>query len=184
MPCKGCEGSNPFRNMVSACLCQAIVRKTKLPCLRKTKAGRDFCGYHVRGNPPSKALLEEASTPDEDCSICLCAVEPLHRTTWTITSCCKHAFHKTCLNKWFAKGHNTCPLCRGVLKTTVVSQVTGTATTTPRYTGVGMDEFRQTHMNANLLMQIGVLYVAEYEQGSTRIMFILDTVSGRVTEIV
>lgn len=89
--------------MVSACLCQATVRRTGLPCLRKTKTGSDFCGYHQNNNQPTE------NNCSEDCTICMC---PIQKNSMIITPC-KHTFHKTCLNQWTQRGKNSCPNCRG-----------------------------------------------------------------------
>lgn len=88
--------------MVSTCLCQAVVRRTNLPCLRKTKAGSDFCGYHHPPPPP----------PEDDCTICMC---PMKKNRDTVTTPCKHIFHKACLNQWTSRGNHSCPLCRASL---------------------------------------------------------------------
>ena len=86
----------------SKCLCQATVRRTGLPCLRKTKAGSDYCGYHHANQQNKK--------DSEDCSICM---NPLLHST--ITTPCHHVFHKSCLNEWTEYGKNSCPNCRGCL---------------------------------------------------------------------
>ena len=42
------------------------------------------------------------------CPICLQDLEP--RDTLTVT--CGHAFHETCVYRWFQEGASTCPVCR------------------------------------------------------------------------
>lgn len=83
--------------------CQAVVKRTGKPCLRKCKAEAGFCGYHL----PKKSVPPQEE-PD-CCSICLCAVDK----TLALDIVCGHVFHEACLNQWLA--HNpkrTCPLCR------------------------------------------------------------------------
>ena len=79
--------------------CQAVVRRTGKPCLRRSRAGDSFCGYHV---------------PNPNCSICLCEMKKRD----THTTPCGHAFHKACLDTWTAHNKNTCPLCRASLVVT------------------------------------------------------------------
>ncbi|EDP50846.1 RING finger protein [Aspergillus fumigatus A1163] len=46
------------------------------------------------------------------CSICLDPVlnhHPVH------TLRCRHVFHDLCLERWFLRGHNSCPLCQKAL---------------------------------------------------------------------
>lgn len=47
----------------------------------------------------------------DDCSICY---EPI--TNHTMVSCCQNIFCGNCIMKWLQTNHNTCPLCRHVLK--------------------------------------------------------------------
>lgn len=83
--------------------CQAIVKRTGKPCLRKCKTEAGFCGYHVSKSPKE----------DPDCcSICLCAVDKTH----ALDIVCGHVFHEACLHRWFSHNPNrTCPLCRAKL---------------------------------------------------------------------
>jgi len=52
----------------------------------------------------------------DDCSICYDSVsEP------TMVSCCQNIFCGKCIIKWLQMNHNTCPLCRQLIKTTDLS---------------------------------------------------------------
>ncbi|CAO3639230.1 unnamed protein product [Cunninghamella echinulata] len=42
-----------------------------------------------------------------ECSIC---IEPLHSEPIATTEC-GHIFHNSCIQEWFRKDHNKCPLC-------------------------------------------------------------------------
>jgi hypothetical protein len=42
-----------------------------------------------------------------ECSICLFSCTHDHKTLL-----CSHSFHYECINTWFKKGDQTCPLCR------------------------------------------------------------------------
>ena len=46
------------------------------------------------------------------CSICL---DDINDSIMCFTNC-NHSYCKTCLDKWFDKGNNSCPLCRGQIK--------------------------------------------------------------------
>ena len=47
----------------------------------------------------------------EDCSICYDKI-----TNHTMVSCCQQIFCGNCIMKWLQTSHNTCPLCRHILK--------------------------------------------------------------------
>jgi len=47
----------------------------------------------------------------DDCSICYDKI-----TNHTMVSCCQNIFCGNCIMKWLQTNHNTCPLCRYVLK--------------------------------------------------------------------
>lgn len=68
---------------------------------------------------PDSALLPEltAAFKEElaDCPICIDTISWWNRTA---TPLCGHSFHAACLETW-AKDHNTCPICRGPLKSRV-----------------------------------------------------------------
>lgn len=157
--------------MVSACLCQATVRKTGLPCLRKTKAGVDFCGYHQNQAPKKQAQTEK----ETDCSICLCAVktkDPKH--TW-ITPCCKQAFHKKCIDPW-KSSKQTCPLCRHRFE----SGASARARLASETVANRLEEFRRTHPYADTFLRVGPFYIASYRQ-TTPDIYILDTSTNQVS---
>lgn len=48
----------------------------------------------------------------DNCSICQEGDEK--DRDWIFTRC-NHYYHRTCVNQWFARGHETCPLCRMVI---------------------------------------------------------------------
>ncbi|CAI9775357.1 unnamed protein product [Fraxinus pennsylvanica] len=50
--------------------------------------------------------------PTMECCVCLCRFEGDEEV---IELCCKHFFHKGCLEKWFHNQHTTCPLCRSTV---------------------------------------------------------------------
>ena len=56
-----------------------------------------------------ETILNINDTETESCSICL--KEDLINTDTYITDC-SHIFCKTCLDNWFQRGNNACPLCR------------------------------------------------------------------------
>ena len=47
---------------------------------------------------------------DEECIIC---TEKIYKARQLS---CNHFFHLICLSQWLEKGHNTCPICRSVIK--------------------------------------------------------------------
>ena len=79
-------------------ICPAVTKSGK-PC---TYRGRHdgYCKFHV----PKKL---------GDCPICY---EEITTETSKITRC-KHAFHKTCLERWMEE-NPTCPLCRADIRPT------------------------------------------------------------------
>lgn len=87
------------------CLCKATVRRTGKPCLRETKDGLWYCGYHKNNKRPPPPLLE--------CSICMNEITENEM----VTTPCKHVFHTKCLEKWKDRSNTapTCPNCRAVI---------------------------------------------------------------------
>ncbi len=47
------------------------------------------------------------------CSICL---ENYKKNEFYRTLCCKHVFHKKCIDHWIKKDHLNCPMCRTEIK--------------------------------------------------------------------
>ena len=47
---------------------------------------------------------------DEECIICTEQINKARQLS------CGHFFHLICLSRWIEKGHNTCPVCRSVIK--------------------------------------------------------------------
>lgn len=182
--CKGklcvCVLFENQQKMVSACLCQATVRKTGLPCLRKTKAGVDFCGYHQNQAPKKQAPpKQQESEKEPDCSICLCAV---NKDKW-ITPCCKQAFHKKCIDPW-KSSKQTCPLCRHRFESTTVysgaSARARLASVSLETVANRLEEFRRTHPYADTFLRVGPFYIASYRQ-TTPDIYILDTSTNQVS---
>ena len=54
----------------------------------------------------------ECTDNSSDCSICLNAISTTNPSDRGGTLPCGHAFHESCLKKWFATKHFTCPNCR------------------------------------------------------------------------
>lgn len=46
---------------------------------------------------------------DTECPICL---EQLHKGEYQKVLDCKHCFHKKCIDRWFKKDNDFCPMCR------------------------------------------------------------------------
>jgi hypothetical protein len=46
---------------------------------------------------------------NNQCSIC---IENFSCGEFQRTLCCNHSFHKKCIDKWFKKDKNDCPMCR------------------------------------------------------------------------
>ena len=47
---------------------------------------------------------------DEECIICTENITKAKQLT------CGHFFHLICISQWLEKGHNTCPVCRSIIK--------------------------------------------------------------------
>lgn len=47
-----------------------------------------------------------------ECCVCLSGFQADEEVS---ELCCKHVFHRGCLDKWFDNKHSTCPLCRSIL---------------------------------------------------------------------
>lgn len=155
--------------------CQAIVQKTQKPCLRKTKEGSDFCGYH------SKKKHSKSNT--DPCPICLDSISG-SQTQW-VTPCCQKKFHQTCIDQWTFMGKSSCPLCRADLPQKDSMEILSDRSAfdrlrseSPETVRTRVQNFRQTHRNADILEEMGPFYVAVYEQHG---IFILDTSNGQVT---
>ena len=113
--------------MPSSYPCRAIVKRTGKPCLRETKDGLAFCGYHKKhatpqpsAVPPSQPQPQPQPPPPSrldspECSICMDKIT--QNKIWVTTTPCKHVFHKKCLDQWKERFHTapTCPNCRAVI---------------------------------------------------------------------
>jgi hypothetical protein len=53
----------------------------------------------------------EKCEKDAQCSICLDCIDS-ENTTYGGNLKCGHSFHVSCINMWFEKGKNNCPMCR------------------------------------------------------------------------
>jgi hypothetical protein len=59
-----------------------------------------------------KKVKEADSLTNEVCSIC---IEKFCCGEYQRTLHCNHVFHKKCIDKWFKKDKNDCPMCRAVI---------------------------------------------------------------------
>ena len=57
------------------------------------------------------SLLQDASSPDMECSICFMEYQSDDLVT-RLKCDSKHIFHKECLSQWIVQGKNSCPICR------------------------------------------------------------------------
>jgi hypothetical protein len=163
------EKKSPHQEFNKMACCQAIVCKTQKPCLRKTKEGTDFCGYHSK---------------NEKCSICFDSIEKSKQ--WVTPCCNKIAFHKTCMDQWTSRGKSSCPLCRATLHKKEDSVLFSGAAAherlrseSPENVLTRLQGFQYTHRNADHLVEAGPFCIAMYDRHS--LFFILDTSNGQVT---
>ena len=56
-----------------------------------------------------RKIKENDPLINEQCSIC---IEDFCCGDYQRTLNCKHSFHKKCIDKWFRKDKNDCPMCR------------------------------------------------------------------------
>jgi hypothetical protein len=56
-----------------------------------------------------RKIKEADPVLSECCSICL---DDFKINEFKRTLCCKHTFHKKCVDRWFKKEHSECPMCR------------------------------------------------------------------------
>lgn len=71
---------------------------------RSTRDVENKLGRYNKFNSGHESIQNE-----DNCTICqnpYCENEAYRELE------CKHIFHKKCVDKWFKKGHNKCPLCR------------------------------------------------------------------------
>ena len=102
------------------CLCKATVRRTGQPCQRETKNGLRYCGYHkntitIPSREPSAPPPPPPESEDlQECSICMTEITENDKT---VTTPCKHVFHKRCIDKWKQRSDTApnCPNCRAVI---------------------------------------------------------------------
>ena len=73
-------------------------------CVHKTQEGR-VCKNKCCNS------LDVCNVHTKDCSVCLTKCTQGEVTTLN----CGHMYHRECINTWFC-GHNTCPMCRKVVK--------------------------------------------------------------------
>lgn len=89
-------------------VCGNIVKSTGCPCGRPTIEFTNNCGYHAVAKKSRKTRTPRVL---EECTICY--NDMLHNQP---KQACGHRFHDRCIARWLKTGHNTCPLCRTVLK--------------------------------------------------------------------
>lgn len=59
-----------------------------------------------------KKIKIDSVLPDSQCSICIddfCCGQYYRKLN------CNHVFHKKCIDRWFKKDNNNCPMCRSVV---------------------------------------------------------------------
>jgi len=87
-----------------------------LQCCGMFPAGSALTMPNLVGNRLWLEPEAEAEAEENDCPICLSAMETTESATPVgRLRCCKNQFHKPCLLKWLEK-RITCPLCRALLK--------------------------------------------------------------------
>jgi hypothetical protein len=59
-----------------------------------------------------KKIKENDQLINNECSIC---IENFCCGEYQRTLVCNHVFHKKCIDKWFKKDKNECPICRRVI---------------------------------------------------------------------
>jgi hypothetical protein len=59
-----------------------------------------------------KKIKENDQLINDECSIC---IENFCCGEYQRTLVCNHVFHKKCIDKWFKKDKNECPICRRVI---------------------------------------------------------------------
>jgi hypothetical protein len=59
-----------------------------------------------------KKIKENDQLINNECSIC---IENFCCGEYQRTLVCNHSFHKKCIDKWFKKDKNECPICRRVI---------------------------------------------------------------------
>jgi hypothetical protein len=85
-------------------ICTATKRNGQ-PCCYKKRPGHEVCARHGAPIPPQMVTPPPTTC---ECPVCY-EVKPAQ------VLLCKHSLCVQCSNSWFAK-HNTCPLCRTVVK--------------------------------------------------------------------
>lgn len=92
--------------------CEAITAQG-FSCLNRsrftTNQNKHYCKIHW------KQLVSD-TFPEEDTTECTICYESVKNKD-SIRTVCNHAFCKKCFKKW-TKHHDTCPLCRTIVKTT------------------------------------------------------------------
>lgn len=111
------------RNVPTTCG-HSVITRGNAPCQHVPTWYRNgygwSCGQHrnIKTNnlppPPPPPRVDDDTTPfvSFECSICIsdcCQKED------SVSTICKHRFHKGCLQKWSNTGKTTCPLCRTTL---------------------------------------------------------------------
>ena len=63
--------------------------------------------YHSKKK--KRLMIQQNFDIEEECPICL---EQLHKGEYQKVLDCKHCFHKKCIDRWFKKDNDFCPMCR------------------------------------------------------------------------
>ena len=110
----------------------------------------------------SNATARSSSSPGhqpEICAICQEKVAPNKRTSVALTPC-KHLFHERCIRPWFARGKDSCPVCRSRCSLNAASsQLVSPAGTPQRMSTVepliGLDQIRaQSHIGHGPVLRL------------------------------
>lgn len=73
-----------------------------------------FCKRHIESSIKYYEFispLKECDDKENECPICF---DRIWCVSESMTTICRHVFHKRCLGKWFTN-HNSCPICRETL---------------------------------------------------------------------
>jgi len=69
---------------------------------------------------PRTVLPDVSDRPDTEASMCSICHDNMTAGQTVITLDCNHTYHDSCIIDWFQRHrHNTCPICRAVVQTTV-----------------------------------------------------------------
>ena len=70
---------------------------------------KDYRKNKIKQIGPYKKIKENDVLLNNQCPIC---IENFCCGEYQRTLNCSHSFHKKCIDKWFKKDKNDCPMCR------------------------------------------------------------------------